>query len=139
MEAGRSGTLRPRRAMNLPRHLRWPRSIHPRRSFGRPSGSPAPLRIMNAHSEPTPAAAGQPAPVTSGSLPDAAGDSAPLVSPICVTGMHRSGTSMVTHLLHVCGLHLGDESLLKAAADDNPEGFWEHEEFVGINDELLAL
>ena len=30
--------------------------------------------------------------------------------PLCVTGMHRSGTSMVARLLNVCGLDLGPEA-----------------------------
>jgi GT2 family glycosyltransferase/glycosyltransferase involved in cell wall biosynthesis len=57
---------------------------------------------------------------------------------ICIAGAHRSGTSMVTRLLHCCGLELGSESDLMPPQADNPEGFWEHLGFVAINDELLS-
>ena len=57
---------------------------------------------------------------------------------ICIAGAHRSGTSMVTRLLHCCGLELGPESELMPAQADNPEGFWEHLGFVALNDELLS-
>ena len=57
---------------------------------------------------------------------------------ICIAGAHRSGTSMVTRLLHCCGLELGPESELMPAQLDNPEGFWEHLGFVALNDELLS-
>jgi GT2 family glycosyltransferase/glycosyltransferase involved in cell wall biosynthesis len=57
---------------------------------------------------------------------------------ICIAGAHRSGTSLVTRLLHCCGLELGPESALMPAQADNPEGFWEHLGFVALNDELLS-
>jgi hypothetical protein len=59
--------------------------------------------------------------------------------PIAITGMHRSGTSMVTRALHDSGLHLvgtGAEDLIDAA-EDNPEGFWENKAIVACNDDLL--
>lgn len=59
------------------------------------------------------------------------------MSPICVAGMHRSGTSMVTHVLHAAGVDLGPGEMLKPAADDNPDGYWEHEGFVAMNQQLL--
>jgi len=55
----------------------------------------------------------------------------------CITGAHRSGTSMVARLLHACGLDLGPESDLMPPAPDNPDGFWENLSFVAMNDELL--
>jgi GT2 family glycosyltransferase len=57
---------------------------------------------------------------------------------ICIAGAHRSGTSMVTRLLHCCGLELGPESELMPAQTDNSEGFWEHLGFVALNDQLLS-
>lgn len=45
--------------------------------------------------------------------------------PVCILGMHRSGTSMVARLLHHCGLALGEPDALlgaHAAAVDNPRG-----------------
>jgi hypothetical protein len=58
--------------------------------------------------------------------------------PICIAGMHRSGTSMVTRLLNLCGLYLGPETDLSASAFDNKAGFWENHHFVRLNEEVLA-
>ncbi len=58
--------------------------------------------------------------------------------PVCICGMHRSGTSMVAHTLHQCQIYLGPEEVLKHAASDNPDGFWEDAEFVRINEEILV-
>jgi GT2 family glycosyltransferase/glycosyltransferase involved in cell wall biosynthesis len=58
-------------------------------------------------------------------------------SAICIAGAHRSGTSMLTRLLHRSGLDLGLESDLMPAASDNPDGFWENLRFVQLNDEIL--
>ena len=59
--------------------------------------------------------------------------------PICIAGMHRSGTSMVARLLHNCGLYLGEENELAPAKPDNPDGFWENLKFVDLNEEILEL
>jgi len=53
--------------------------------------------------------------------------------------MHRSGTSMVAMLLQQAGLNLGDEADLMPPAAENPEGFYEHLEFVRLNDEVLNV
>ena len=58
---------------------------------------------------------------------------------ICIAGAHRSGTSMLTRLLHRCGLYLGEEKDMMPAAADNPDGFWENVRFVKINDEILNV
>ena len=58
-------------------------------------------------------------------------------TPVCIAGMHRSGTSMVAKLLQQAGLFLGDPSNLMPPAEENPEGFFEHLGFVRLNDELL--
>src|SRR5438309_8272556 len=52
--------------------------------------------------------------------------------------MHRSGTSMVSRLLNLCGLYIGPESELNPPATDNQAGFWENLRFVELNDEILA-
>jgi GT2 family glycosyltransferase len=57
---------------------------------------------------------------------------------ICIAGAHRSGTSMLTRLLHGCGLYLGPKEALMPPQADNPDGFWEHLGFVALNDELLS-
>jgi hypothetical protein len=56
---------------------------------------------------------------------------------IIVLGMHRSGTSMITRGLLALGVELGD-SLIQSAYD-NPKGFWEDRNIVGINEALLAI
>jgi hypothetical protein len=61
-----------------------------------------------------------------------------MTPPVCITGMHRSGTSLVARLLNLCGLHLGAESDLVTASPFNPEGYWEHRDLVLVNDEVLA-
>ncbi len=58
---------------------------------------------------------------------------------VCIAGAHRSGTSMLTRLLHSLGLALGPQEDLMPAAADNPEGFWENLRVVRLNDELLNL
>lgn len=55
---------------------------------------------------------------------------------ILVAGMHRSGTSALTGALGAVGITLGDHLL--APGGDNPKGYWEHEEAVGIHERLLA-
>ncbi|MEW6441352.1 MAG: sulfotransferase [bacterium] len=57
--------------------------------------------------------------------------------PLCIAGMHRSGTSFLTRMLHFCGLDLGDPRDLMPPQKDNPEGFWENLQFVRLNDEIL--
>ena len=57
---------------------------------------------------------------------------------ICIAGMHRSGTSMITRLLNLCGLYLGAENELSPAAMDNEAGFWENWHFVSLNEDILA-
>ena len=62
--------------------------------------------------------------------------SAPASIVVPILGMHRSGTSMLTHALHCMGLALGEP--LMAASDDNPHGYWENEFFVQVDEQLLA-
>src|SRR6185312_7034486 len=57
--------------------------------------------------------------------------------PLCIAGMHRSGTSMVTRLLNLCGLEIGRQSDLLRPRSSNPEGFWENRRFIRINDAVL--
>jgi GT2 family glycosyltransferase len=60
-----------------------------------------------------------------------------MTQPTAIAGMHRSGTSMVAHLLHRAGMYLGDESDLIPASPENPDGYFEHAEFVDLNEALL--
>lgn len=56
---------------------------------------------------------------------------------LCVAGMHRSGTSMITSLLHACGLDLGPRGDLLPPAPNNPLGFWESRSFLRLNNAIL--
>lgn len=58
--------------------------------------------------------------------------------PICIVGMHRSGTSMVARVLREAGLYLGRDEELMPANEANPEGYWENLRFVEINNEVLT-
>jgi GT2 family glycosyltransferase len=57
--------------------------------------------------------------------------------PICICGMHRSGTSMVARLLQLSGLYLGEPCDIMPPTESNPDGHWEHLRFVEINDQIL--
>ena len=58
--------------------------------------------------------------------------------PVCIVGMHRSGTSLLTQMLSDCGMYLGAEGRIAAAGkDDNPTGYWEHDDFRRINERIL--
>ncbi|MCA1667502.1 MAG: sulfotransferase, partial [Thermomicrobia bacterium] len=59
--------------------------------------------------------------------------------PVCIAGMARSGTSMCTRMLNLCGLYLGEASDLLPPMPDNPDGFWENSRIVEINEELLSM
>ncbi len=56
---------------------------------------------------------------------------------VIVLGMHRSGTSVITHLVHLMGCHVGSEDELLPPDDGNPRGYWERKDVVGLNDDLL--
>ncbi len=55
-----------------------------------------------------------------------------------VLGMHRSGTSLITRLLHEMGAFVGDESELLPKMDCNAEGFWERQDVHDVNEAALA-
>jgi hypothetical protein len=57
---------------------------------------------------------------------------------VCIAGMHRSGTSMVARILSECGVYLGGPDELLPPAEDNVAGHFEHQEFMQLNDEVLA-
>lgn len=60
------------------------------------------------------------------------------VPPLCVLGMHRSNTSMVTRILYIFGGDLGGAENDLRHHEDNQEGYWENWEIVALNDALLA-
>jgi len=58
-----------------------------------------------------------------------------MTPPIIITGMHRSGTSLLASMFYHAGLHLG-ERLLRPAPG-NPRGYFEDVEFIAFHDDLL--
>lgn len=59
-------------------------------------------------------------------------------APICIIGMHRSGTSMIARLLERCGLYLGSSEQMEGPDESNVFGHFEHKGFLEINDALLV-
>ncbi|MGI4788162.1 MAG: sulfotransferase family protein [Janthinobacterium lividum] len=60
--------------------------------------------------------------------------------PIAILGTGRSGTSMVTRMLNLCGLYLGDQDRLwdsRLKPGMNPTGYWEHCEIHSFMDRLF--
>jgi hypothetical protein len=57
-------------------------------------------------------------------------------SALVVAGMHRSGTSAVARLLSLAGGALPGNII--QPGPDNPTGFWEPADMVGLNDRILA-
>jgi len=57
--------------------------------------------------------------------------------PVCIAGMYRSGTSLITRLLHICGLHLGQERDIITPRAKEPRAYWENGRFVRLNEQIL--
>ncbi|MBI4673968.1 MAG: sulfotransferase [Chloroflexi bacterium] len=55
---------------------------------------------------------------------------------LVITGMHRSGTSLVASLFHKAGVHLGAQ-LLAPQQGNNPLGFFEDVEFIQFHTDAL--
>lgn len=55
---------------------------------------------------------------------------------VVILGMHRSGTSLLGHMLHYLGVDMADEA--DHASVKNPGGFWERPQLVALHDEILA-
>ncbi|MFB0516301.1 MAG: tetratricopeptide repeat protein [Candidatus Neomarinimicrobiota bacterium] len=58
--------------------------------------------------------------------------------PVCITGMHRSGTSMVARILNLCGLYLGPEDQLMPPDEGNPTGYWQYPHIDRLTEDILA-
>lgn len=56
-----------------------------------------------------------------------------------MTGMHRSGTSMLSGLMGICGLEIGTNfaPIEKAKIEGNEKGMFEDQDFKSINKNLL--
>ena len=57
---------------------------------------------------------------------------------MCVTGMHRSGTSVAARALQLLGVSLGDTGALMPPGPDNKAGYYENRSIKELNDEVLA-
>src|SRR6266496_1635966 len=57
---------------------------------------------------------------------------------VCILGMGRSGTSLLTRVSNLIGLYLGPERYLLQPNGGNPTGYWENSEIVHINNAILA-
>jgi len=55
---------------------------------------------------------------------------------VIVLGMHRSGTSALTGMLHHLGVELGNRLL--APSPEDPRGYWEHWDVYQLNHTIMA-
>ena len=55
---------------------------------------------------------------------------------VVVLGMHRSGTSLCSHILSMLGVDMADDV---GANSGNEKGHWERWEIMALQDEILAL
>jgi hypothetical protein len=58
---------------------------------------------------------------------------------VCVTGMHRSGTSFTAYVLQLLGVSLGSVDRMMAPGPDNPARYWENRDIKELNDAVLSL
>lgn len=57
---------------------------------------------------------------------------------ICILGMHRSGTSVITRAINLLGAYLGEEKDLYPPAPANQKGFWERKDIVDLHNSILS-
>lgn len=55
---------------------------------------------------------------------------------VILLGMHRSGTSLLSNVLHILGVDMADTT--DHVSPKNAGGFWERPELVAIHDEILS-
>jgi hypothetical protein len=73
------------------------------------------------------------------SLPGVAEAGSTGLAPLCVVGMHRSGSSLVTRMLAELGVDLGPQSsMFDPDPIDNPAGYFEQKQVVELDDQLLG-
>jgi hypothetical protein len=58
--------------------------------------------------------------------------------PLCVMGMHRSGTSLAAALLQGLGIDFGPSVSMVPPDDENPRGYVEQEAIHRLNDDILV-
>ena len=54
-----------------------------------------------------------------------------------VLGMHRSGTSLLSNILHLLGVDMVEGT--PHASGANPTGFWERQDIVSLQDDILSV
>ena len=54
---------------------------------------------------------------------------------VFITGMHRSGSSALSRAMTTLGIH--HSTNLMNASEDNKKGYWEDNDFITFNDDLL--
>jgi len=52
--------------------------------------------------------------------------------------MHRSGTSLISRLINLFGVYIGEDSDLMISNTDNPEGFWERNDIVNFHERIMT-
>jgi hypothetical protein len=57
---------------------------------------------------------------------------------VCVTGMHRSGTSLTSRVINLLGVDLGADEKLMSRGRWNARGYWENRQIRRWGDALLA-
>lgn len=57
---------------------------------------------------------------------------------VCISGMERSGTSMVSRIVNLLGVYLGGLDDLIMETEYNQKGCWEHKTLLEISDSILA-
>ena len=55
---------------------------------------------------------------------------------ICITGMHRSGTSAVACAISLLGVYFGKPNDMMTPLPENPMGFWERADLVSLHDRI---
>ena len=58
---------------------------------------------------------------------------------VFVMGMHRSGTSLVTNIIHSAGYFISDEADLMPATDYNKKGYFERISVMEANEKILDI
>lgn len=57
---------------------------------------------------------------------------------VCITGMHRSGTSLIARAVNLLGVSLGHEDDLLGPGPDNLAGYWENRAIKLLDEEVLT-
>ncbi len=56
---------------------------------------------------------------------------------ICISGMERSGTSLIARTLNILGVYLGPTENSILETEYNAKGCWEHRQLLDINEQIL--